>query len=103
MPGSRATQLFRTKRLSVRPPVSRPAAALAGALMLFCAAPVWAASPQSEALAKARQLYNERLYDQAIKTADKALSAPAFADSARVVIGRAHLEQFRLVSDRAEL
>ncbi len=103
MPGSRATQLFRTKRLSGRPAAARPTAVLVGISALLLALPGWAASPQSEALAKARQLYNERQYAQAIETAGKALSAPAFADSARVVIGRAHLEQFRLASDRAEL
>jgi hypothetical protein len=74
---------------------------LSGQLVLL-AAPAWA-SPQSDALAKARHFYNQRQYDQAILNGEKALTAPALADSARVVIGRSYLERFRQMADPADL
>ena len=103
MTDSRASQLYRTKRLSGRPSAARLVAVLVAAVAVLTAAPTWAASPQSDALARARLLYNQRQFEQAIQTAEKALSAPAVADSARVVIGRSYLERFRLSADPADL
>ncbi len=92
MPASRASQLHRTKRLSGQ----KKRGALLGVVLAVVLGPVtgWA-SPASDALTKARQYYNERKYDLAIENAQKAVSVPAFADGARVVIGRSYLELFR--------
>lgn len=91
MPGTPATQLHRTQRLSR----SRAAAALAAALLALAPTAARAASPASEALARARLLYNQQQYEQAIAAAEPAVAVPALADVARLVIGRASLERFR--------
>jgi len=103
MTGSRASQLYRTKRLSGGSPAAPLAALVLALTAVLAAAPASAASPQSDALARARLLYNQRQYDQAIQTAEKALSAPGLADSARVVIGRSYLERFRQSANDADL
>ena len=51
--------------------------------------------PGDAQLAQARQLYNERRYDEAIKLADEARQLPATAAPASIVFARAHLEQYR--------
>jgi tetratricopeptide (TPR) repeat protein len=68
------------------------AAALSAALVLFLSAPLAA---QRADLAKARSLYNERQFDEAIEAAAAAQKLPAIADAATVVLARAHLERYR--------
>ena len=54
-------------------------------------------------LARARSLYNQRQFDQAIEAAGVALKTPASANAATVVLARAHLERFRERADPADL
>jgi hypothetical protein len=61
-----------------------------------------AAPDQPDVLSRARLLYNEQRYDEAIASAEKALSTP-LADSARLVIGRCYLERFRHSASPADL
>jgi len=63
---------------------------------------VLGAVPQNP-LVRARQLYNEQQYDAAIEAAREALSQPALADAAAVVMGRAHLERYRSGSNAGDL
>lgn len=56
-----------------------------------------------EALARARALFNERKYDQAIEAAELARKTPETADAAAIVLARAHLERYRQVADPADL
>ena len=60
------------------------------------------AAPQNP-LVRARQLYNQEQYDAAIVAAGEARARPELADAAAVVLGRAHLERFRMSSDAADL
>jgi hypothetical protein len=46
-------------------------------------------------LAKARTFYNQRQFDAAIEAAAVAQRIPSTADSATVVLARAHLERYR--------
>jgi hypothetical protein len=62
-----------------------------------------AAGPQDELL-RARQLYNEKLYNLAIDSATAARRAPELADTATLIIARSLLERFRSKeSDAADL
>ncbi len=90
MPAHAASQLHRTQRLR------RSAVAWLAALAALgpLAGPVLAAN-QPDLLSRARSLYNEQRYDEAISVAEKVLRTPAQADSARLVIGRCYLELFR--------
>ncbi len=99
MPGTRATQLHRTQRLS------RACGAVLLAALLLAPSPVRASAvtPASEALARARLLYNQQQYEQAIAAAQQAVGAPALADTARLVIGRASLERFRQTANEQDL
>jgi hypothetical protein len=54
-----------------------------------------AQTPPPDPLARARQLYNEAKYDEAIEHATQAKHNPALANVAAIVLGRAHLERFR--------
>jgi tetratricopeptide (TPR) repeat protein len=63
----------------------------------------WARAAETDWLVRARQLYNERQYDQAIAAAERALSTPALASGARLVIGRSRLEKFRATATLADL
>jgi hypothetical protein len=72
-----------------------------GLLLVVMVASIGAA-PQ-DALSRARQFYNQRLYDAAIDAASAALRAPRTADAATLVIARARLERFRASSDAADL
>jgi hypothetical protein len=54
-------------------------------------------------LVRARQLYNQEQYDAAIAAAREAQTKPELADAAAVVLGRAHLERYRMSSDAADL
>lgn len=62
-----------------------------------------AAAAEHPSLAKARALYNAADYDGAIAEAAVARSDPASADAAALVMGRAHLERFRLGSAPEDL
>lgn len=72
-----------------------------GLLLVVVVASI-AAAPQ-DALSRARQFYNQRLYDAAIAAATPALGAPRTADAATLVIARARLERFRESSDATDL
>ncbi len=100
---SRASQLYSTQRLSrQRGPGPFRLGLLALAATLIAAASS-AAPPQSDALARVRLFYNHHDYAQAISAASKLLTVPAVADSARVVIGRSHLELFRQSANQEDL
>jgi hypothetical protein len=60
-------------------------------------------SAQADALARARQAYNDRQFDQAIAAAEEAGRLAATANAAAVVLGRAHLERYRQSSGAADL
>lgn len=62
-----------------------------------------ASAAEHPSLARARALYNAADYDGAIAAATMARADPASADAAALVVGRAHLERFRLRSDSADL
>jgi tetratricopeptide (TPR) repeat protein len=64
---------------------------------------VHARAAETDWLARARQFYNQRQYDQAIAAAERALTIPASAAGARLVIGRSHLERFRATATVADL
>jgi tetratricopeptide (TPR) repeat protein len=57
----------------------------------------------ADPLAEARRLYNQGHYAQAAAAAREALDAPAARESARLVLGRAHLELYRRSADRTDL
>jgi hypothetical protein len=61
-------------------------------LALTAAIPATAAD---DPLARARQLYNQRQFEEAIHAAEQARLAPARADAADLVACRAYLERFR--------
>jgi hypothetical protein len=56
-----------------------------------------------EDLARARTLFNERKFDQAIEAAELARKTTDTADAAGIVLARAHLERYRQVADPADL
>jgi tetratricopeptide (TPR) repeat protein len=60
-------------------------------------------SAAADALAEARRLYNAGQYDAAEKMAREALRNRASANSARLVLGRIHLERFRTSSRPEDL
>jgi hypothetical protein len=68
---------------------------MAWATVLLClnGSMAWAAD-EKDALARARQLYNERRFDDAVVAADEARNAQT-ADSVDLVAARAYLERFR--------
>jgi hypothetical protein len=61
------------------------------------------ASASKADLARARSLYNERQYDQAIEAAAIARQSPETRDAATLVLARAHLERYRERVDPADL
>jgi len=69
--------------------------------LLAVVAPGRAAAP--DALARARAAYNQERYDEAIAAARTALGSPALVDAARLIIARAHLEQYRRSAESADL
>jgi hypothetical protein len=103
MPATRASQLYRTQRLSRPAAILRPFALLLAATAALGAAPNPAAPQQPDALARSRLFYNQRQYEQAIAAAEKAVQLPAQADSARLVIGRSYLERFRQSANPEDL
>ncbi len=70
------------------------------AVVLLLPAVAWATRAD---LARARTLYNQRQFDQAIEAADLARQSPDTADAAAVVLARAHLERYRERVDPADL
>jgi hypothetical protein len=60
-------------------------------------------APATDALARARDFYNQRQYDEAIRLADQARHTPDLADAAGVVFARAHLERYRDSRDDTDL
>lgn len=54
-------------------------------------------------LARARTLYNQQKYDDAIAAAAAARTRPDTADAAALVEGRAHLERYRRTADPVDL
>jgi len=63
---------------------------------------VLGAAPQNP-LVRARELYNQQQFDAAIAEAREARARPELAEAAAVVLGRAHLERYRISSDAADL
>ncbi len=68
--------------------------------LVLCSVPVAATR---EDLARARTLFNERNFDDAIVAAGLAQKTPETADAAAVVLARAYLERYRQVADPADL
>lgn len=66
------------------------------------ALPLGAAATRADLL-RARTLYNDRQFDEAIEAADLARKTPETADAASVVMARAHLERYRERVDPADL
>jgi tetratricopeptide (TPR) repeat protein len=60
-------------------------------------------STPPDALVRARALYNEGLYDEAIVAAGEAHAQPMSRAAAGVVLGRAGLERYRKTADPADL
>jgi len=70
----------------------RPALTLAAAIIASAAT---AARAADDPLSRARQLYNQRLFEAAVSAAEQARLTPARADAADLVAARAYLERFR--------
>jgi hypothetical protein len=70
-------------------------------ILTGAASEVWANEPP--ALAKARALYNAGDFAGAIEAASMARNDEAAADAAALVVGRAHLEQYRQRADADDL
>ncbi len=97
-----ASQLHHTQRLTPRPLLAGLSLAALVALAVLSPAGA-AAAEQPDPLSRARQLYNEQRYDEAIAAAEKVSRTPALADTARLVIGRSYLEKFRHSANAADL
>jgi hypothetical protein len=78
-------------------------AGIRAAVLAFLAVSTLAAAPRPDQLAAARRFYNERRYDQALEAAKLAVNTPATASSARLIMGRARLERYRLAPAPQEL
>lgn len=68
--------------------------------LMVCGA---SAAANADALAEARRLYNLGQYETAAQYAREAMKSPATMESARLVLGRIHLEQFRQSAAAADL
>jgi hypothetical protein len=78
--------------------------AVSGWLVLAAAlAAAGSASAAADPLTTARRLYNQGLFDRALDAAREAEANAATVASARLVIGRVHLERFRRDADPADL
>jgi tetratricopeptide (TPR) repeat protein len=82
-----------------------PRALLLAGLLPFMGIPAAGQSAvvAGDPLVRAHELYNQQEYDEAIRLATEARSAPALADSAAVVLARAHLERYRMILEPADL
>jgi hypothetical protein len=74
-----------------------------GALLLLVLASSLAAAVAPDPLTLARRLYNQGQLEQALVAARQAASNPATVSSARLVIGRIHLERYRQEPAAGEL
>lgn len=78
--------------------------AVSGWLVLAAlAAASGASAAAADPLTTARRLYNQGLFDRALDAAKEAEANAATVASARLVIGRVHLERFRHNADPADL
>lgn len=73
------------------------------ALLVFVFASAFAAAPAPDPLTEARRFYNLGQLEQALTAAREAARNPATVSSARLVIGRIHLERYRRDPMSAEL
>ena len=76
--------------------------------MLGLAAVLWLAAgagwaEERDRIADARRLYNQELYELAIRAASEARDAGHSVDEASLIIARAHLERYRQTRDSANL
>lgn len=62
-----------------------------------------AAATGPDAIARAREAYNQERYDEAITAARSALTSPGLGNAARLIIARAHLERYRRSAEAADL
>lgn len=76
---------------------------LCTASLLFVMSTQGFAAPPRDPLGRARQLYNEARWDEAIAAAEEAARLPHVADGAALVLARAHMERFRAGGDAADL
>jgi hypothetical protein len=74
-----------------------------GVLLVLVLASSLAAARAPDPLTLARRFYNLGQYEQALAAARQAASNPATASSARLVIGRIHLERYRQHTTPGEL
>lgn len=81
----------------------RRAAPFALGLLLWGAVASAQTPAQVSQLAKARQSFNQGLYDQAIAAAQDIRAVPALAPAAGVVLGRAYVERYQLAADSTDL
>ena len=79
-----------------------PAMTLALVLLIGASLPLLAQTARAD-LAKARTLYNQKQFDEAIVAATQARRQPDVADMAAIVLARAHLERYRERSDPSDL
>ena len=86
----------------MRRPLGVSCLGLTVVLLTGWSAPV-AAQAQAADLAKARVHYNQRQFDDAIAAATAARRTAATADSAAIVLARAHLERYRERADPTDL
>lgn len=72
------------------------------ALLMSAPSPVFAQAARAD-LAKARTLYNQKQFDEAIAVAMQARRQPDVAEKAAIVLARAHLDRYRERSDPSDL
>src|ERR1017187_10159179 len=73
------------------------------ALFLVAVMSVSVAAEKVDLLTRARQLYNQSHYDEAIDAAREARKTPALANGASLVLARAYLERYRQTNDVVNL
>jgi hypothetical protein len=76
-----------------------------GVLLCLACLAAWPAGAEADRadLARARNHYNQRQFDEAIAAATAARRSPETADSAAIVLARAHLERYRERADPTDL
>jgi tetratricopeptide (TPR) repeat protein len=72
-------------------------------VLALAASPVLASAAEPPGLVKARASYNAAEYDAAIDAASEVLRQPQWADAAALVLGRAHLERYRVRGNPTDL
>jgi hypothetical protein len=73
------------------------------ATLVPCPVYAGAAGRGADPLLQARRLYNQGQLDAAMTAAQQAAANPSVASSARLVIGRIHLERYRLSTEPGDL